>query len=539
MDMPGTTHEKNDQGNSLYWHVLGGNNKHQIGANCGLCVYNYTDGDGKPCKKTLLFDMGVLASDHRFPENPALVDSDTVMPDLARFLYKTDDPGHAPDTPIDSIFLTHSHADHLGGIPFLALMGYKLPKIYATPYTAKRLEQELSNAGLDPSEWPEIYAIAPGKAVTEGPVNVTAFWVSHSTPQSVGFFIETPEGNVLNSGDFKLDQSVVWGPAFSEEQFRRIVSKPVDLLLLDSTGADRDLTPVTEGDVRETLRELMEEYPNKRFIIAIMGGYEENLASAAMVAAEYGRTLWVAGSAHEQALSALQETGMSLSDHLGRAVDLRILGPGKAARDLADSRPKNSVVVVTGAQGHSNAALTRAADGHHNALHLNPKTDIILFCAPSIPGQEAPRAKLLATLGNKGYKVLTRQEAPLYSHAHARLPEIIDFVKMANPQHVMPVHGSKELRDCCAEAMEKMGKKTVRSDNGDVVRISRHEVKSVDPPTKNRPPLLGLKTLQGATWNDRYYLMVSTPQKNVPAVPDPANNNSKKRRPKIFDINGK
>ncbi len=524
---------------SLHWHILGGNNKHRIGANSGLCVYDYADEDGTPRRKTLLFDAGVLFGDSRYPEDPDLADSDTVIPDLGKFLYKANEPGHKPDCPINSIFLTHNHSDHIGAIPLLILMGYQIPQIYATPYTAKRLQQELSNAGLSPDEWPEIYAIAPGKAINEGPVSVTAFWVSHSTPQSVGFFIETPEGNLLNPGDFKLDQSVVWGPAFNEDQFRRIVSKPVDLLLLDSTGADRDVTPVTEGDVRDTLRDLMAQYPDKRFVIAVMSGFEENLASVAMVAAEEGRTLWVAGNAHEQALAALRDTGMSLSDHLKMDLDLRILGPGKAAKDLANGRPRDSIVVVTGAQGHYNAVLPRAADDRHNALHLDPKTDIILFCAPSIPGQEATRERLLATLRNKGYQILTRQEAPLYSQAHARLPEIIDFVKIVNPKNILPIHGSKEQRESCAEAMEKMGKKTVRSDNGDVVSVSRAGVASIDPATKGCPPLIGFKTLQGATWHDRYYLTTSVPrQKPQDTSPKPANNN-KKRRPKIFDIGKK
>lgn len=538
MNMPSSEPGNKGTGGALRWHILGGNNKHRVGANCGLCTYDYTDKNSVPRKKTLLFDIGVLAGDKRYPEDPALADSDTIIPDLDRFLYKVADPSHVPEIPIDSIFLTHNHVDHIGAIPFLILMGYKLPKIYATPYTVKRLQQELSNAGLSPEEWPETYTIAPGKAIEEGPVNVTAFWVSHSTPQSVGFFIETPEGNILNPGDFKLDQSVLWGPAFNEDQFHRIVSKPVDLLLLDSTGADRDVAPVTEGDVRETLRDLIGEHPNKRFIVAVMGGYEENLASVAMVAAEQGRTLWVAGSSHEQALAALRDTGMELSDHLGMDVDLRVLGSGKTARDLAAGKPKDSIVVVTGAQGHSNAALTRAADGHHNALRLDPKTDVIVFCAPSIPGQEALREKLLATLRNKGYTVLTRQDAPLYSHAHARLPEIIDFVKMANPKHVLPIHGSKDLRDGCADAVEKMGRKTLRADNGDVIKVSPEGVLPAEAPAEKAVPLVGFKTLQGKDWDDHYYLMVHVPQAGPASTPKPANSN-KKRRPTIFDINAK
>ena len=269
-----------------------------------------------------------------------------------------------------------------------------------------------------------------------------------------------------------------------------------------------------------------------------MGGYEENLASVAKVATEEGRTLWVAGSAHEQALSALQDTGMTLSDHLDMKVDLRILGPGKATRDLAAAKPQASIVVVTGSQGHANSALTRAAEGNNSTLKINPETDIIVFCAPSMPGQIGTRERLLSTLRGKGYQVLTNKDMPLYSHSHARLPEIIDMMKLANPKHVLPIHGSLELREACAVAMEKMGKKVLRSDNGDVINVSRRTVKSAEPATKGKAPLVGLKTLEGTSWTDRYYLQVNAPQKNPPPVRTPANRN-KKHRPRIFNINQK
>ena len=526
-----------DRTPKIYWHLLGGNNRHRIGANSSLCEFTETNSLGEKKTTRVLFDAGVLMGDARYPEYPEPSACDTIIADYSRFLKKRG--GDVAPEQLDAIFLTHNHSDHMGAIPFMLLQGYEVPKVYGTPYTLKRLEQELANAGLDPDEWPEMSAIAPGKPVQEGALKMNAFWVSHSTPQSVGYFIESPAGNILHPGDFKLDSTVVWGPAWSEEQFKKTVNKPVDLLLLDSTGADRDVPLTTEEDVRETLHELMEQNPRKRFIIAVMSGYEENVASIAKVTAEDGRTLWVSGWSHEQALSALQETGLTLSDTVGKPLEVRMLDRGKSARDLAESKPGDNVVIVTGAAGQPNSTLPRAADGTHPSLKLDKKTDIIVFCAPSIPGQESSRERMMAVLRAKGFTVLTKQDLPLYSQAHSRLPDLLLFASMVWAKSVLPIHGDEHLRNANKEALEKAGAKVVAADNGDVLRVTKEGVKSIDPATKGKPKFTGFKTLQGQHWQDKNYMQINAPQDKPVEQPAPANNNGKIRRPKIFNVNPK
>lgn len=531
LPFPSSGDKKGKAQGALYWHVLGGNNKNRIGGNCGLCVFEETDGQGRVKKRAVLVDAGALSGDPKYPEHDALADMDTIIPDLTRYLRKKDDPTHQPETVIDSIYLTHSHGDHLGAIPFLILMGYEIPKIHATPYTAKRLEQELANAGVPSEEWPDIAVFAPGKPITEGPMTITAFWVSHSTPQSVGFYIETPEGNILNPGDFKLDPTVLWGPAFSDDQFGRIVKNGVDLLLMDSTGADRDITPTTEQKMRDAVQDIMDKNHDKRMVIAVMGGFEENLASVARVAAEAGRDIWIAGWSHEQSLAALKQTGMSLEDCVGVPCTVRMLAPGKAARDLAEADPSKSVVIVTGAQGKPNAVLTRAVEGRHNALKLDPENDMVLFCAPSIPGQEGGRERLFALLRRLNIPFLTRKDADLYPHAHARLPEIRAMADKAQPKTVLPIHGDITLRTACEKAMQDMNLKTIAAGNGAVVRVTKGGAQVAAPENAQDPKMIGFKTLQGGKWNDRHYMMVKT---DKPA-PVPAND-AQKKKPRIFDI---
>lgn len=519
---------------TLHYHVVGGNNRYGMGMNCGVFVY-----ESDQQKFVGVIDMGLMPSNPRSPEAPGLVDAERVMPDYFRLFRNRHDEKHQPDLPADAVFLTHAHPDHASGIPAAILAGCIINKVYATPYNAIRLQQELSNEGIPPEEWPKIFKIAPGAPLREGDVEVSAFWVSHSTPHSVGYHVKTPEGNILHTGDFKLDDSVTWGPAFNEGAYRSMVKdKPVDLLVMDSTGADRDVNPVTENDVREALRDIMQIYPDKRFVVAVMSGFEETFASVAQVTAENGRQFWATGWNHEQVVDALNKTGLTLGQAIGTNVNVNFLGTDAQARNFAAVPADKSVIVVTGAQGQPSAALPSAVDGKNKLLQLDPKTDIILMCAPTMPGHEASRARLMANLAARGFKVLTRNDAELYSHAHARLPEILSMAALTGAKTVLPAHGDAELRASCDIALTAAGQTTVNAANGQVIRVTKNGSYVVNPDQEPSYQLIGMKTYSGREWWDRTYIYQRAASNENMPTPKPVTKDDR-HRPSIFWTKGK
>lgn len=489
---------------SLEWRFLGGNNNDQVGANSGAAVYHYKNRNGRKEKQALLFDIGVMGGDKKL-ENRDLAACDVLMPDITPYLSNPRDSKHKPEIKAEALFLSHSHVDHIEGIPYLIMLGYKLPPVYATPFTSRKLQQMLSNHEIAPEDWPEIVEMAPGQKIKNGRFNVTCFSVSHSTPQSVGFFVETPAGNMMHSADFKLDQTVLGGDTFSEEQFMRLAEQGVDLMLIDSTGSDREGEPVREADVRVALRQLMEENPDKRFVIAAMGGFEEGLASIAKVTAEFGRKLWLAGWSHEQSKAALEDTGLSLGRITGHH-DLDI----RSAKKGAHMQGPESVLVVTGTQGESNAVLTNIAYGNSSTVRLNKEKDIILFCAPSIPGRDGGKEKLVATLRKKGFEVITTREKTLYSPGHGRLSEILELARMADSRFYAPIHGDNGLLEKNKAELEGQGHKVLSARNGDSIRVDAKGVRLERKPNGDSR-WVGFKTLTGSHWKERYYLTVWHP----------------------------
>lgn len=515
----------------VFYSFLSGLNKSKIGGNTSILNLTYETGDDFRC----MVDPGDIFGDNRYLEDPSMRDCDTIIADMrAYFDYDDGKAITKAEKPLDMIILSHSHRDHIGAISKLMLMGYKMPPIYATPYTKERLYQHLSNENISPAEWPKVVEVAPGQSIKREGVEIGLFSVSHSTPQSLGIAFKTVEGTIVHTCDFKLDDTVIWGPGFDENQFKRVAGEDISLLLMDSTGADSKKKPVTEHDFRETLRDLFAQHKNKRFIIASHPGFEENMASIAKVVAEHKKTLFIDSWSHEQVFSALHQTGLELGDHIDAPIDIRSLTSLKHQRESRQMKPKDSVVLVAGVLGQKNSSLVRAVNKKSKTLDLDPKTDIILFCGPNMPGQDRENKYILLNeIKKQGFKTYAHPDYKLYPHAHARQSEIKKFAKLVKSKTIVPIHGDSKLREENKRLLEKEGHTVIKAENGQTLRLKGGRT-SIVKDKAFKPEFIGFETRSGSHWTDRDYVVKLSVNYSIDK---PSNDNDTpkgRRKPRLF-----
>lgn len=516
----------------VLYHFLSGLNKERVGGNTSILDVTYDDGSQLRC----MVDPGDLFGDKRNPEHPALGTCDSVIADMREYFDHEDHDGKITkaEKPLDCIILSHSHRDHIGAVSKMMLMGYKMPQIYATPYTKQRLFQHLNNENIPPSDWPKVREIAPGQKIKFPEVEIGFFSVSHSTPQSLGLVFKTPEGSIVHTCDWKMDDSLTWGPNFDAGQFKKMAGDDVTVLLMDSTGADSDKKPVTEAEFRKTLSKIMSDHPDKRFVIATHPGFEENMASIAKVVAQQKRKFYVDGWSHEQVFSALKATGLKLSDHIKEDIEIKSLNSAPNKREFDADKPGDSIVLVAGVLGQKNSSLVRAVNGSSKTLQLDPKKDIILFCGPNMPGQDREnKYVLMAELDKQGFKVMGHPDYKLYPHAHARRSEIIKLAEMTGAKYNVPVHGDQRLRDKNEELLKEQGHKVLKPQNGQTIRLKKGKA-VIDKEFDKTPQYIGFETRTGSHWTERDYVVKMTVN-----YKEPANENDKpsprdKRKPRIF-----
>ncbi|HTS41401.1 MAG TPA: ribonuclease J [Xanthobacteraceae bacterium] len=409
----------------------------EIGMN--LSIY----GLGDERRRTwLAVDLGVsFASEDQLPG------VDLIMPDI-RYL-------EAERRNLAGLVLTHAHEDHFGAVLDLWLR-LNVP-IYATPFTAALLTaKRLSEPGAPAIP---IKEIALGSRFKIGAFDIELVSVAHSIPESNALIIRTPHGNVLHTGDWKLDPTPVVGAPTDEAKLRALGNEGCLALIGDSTNAVRDGRSPSEKDVARTLGELIAD-ARRRVAVTTFASNVARIRAVADAARATGREVVVVGRAMERVVQVARETG-----YLDGVQDFREM-------DAYGYLPPDKVVALcTGSQGEPRAALARIAEDEHPEVTLT-KGDRVIFSSRPIPGNEKAIGRVINGLINQGVEVITDRTHLVHVSGHPRRAELEEMLAWVKPQIVVPVHGEALHLSEHADLARRCGSKALRCRNGDLVRLA-------------------------------------------------------------------
>lgn len=417
-------------GDELLFLALGGSD--EIGMNVNL--YG--------CQgKWVMLDLGLTFGGSDYPG------CELVLPDL-EFIERNRDA-------LLGIVLTHGHEDHIGAIPYLAAdLGVPL---YATPFTATLIRGKLEEEGL--GETVELKVIPNGGSFSLGPFGFRYISLAHSIPDMNAVVIETPHGRIFHTGDWKLDQEPILGTPVDPGSLRTLGDEGVFALVCDSTNAFNSDASGTEGSVREGLMQSVKAAPG-RVLVTSFASNAARLETLHQVAKATGRQLCVAGRSLDRIVRAAQANGM-LKDF-----------PAPMDFDAAMRLPRSQLMIVaTGGQGESRAALARIATDNH-PLKLDTG-DTVIFSSKQIPGNEMAIGRIQNALARKDVVMVTEKQAHVHVSGHPGRPELKAMYEWLRPELLVPVHG--ERRHMAEQARFGLScgiPKALVQSNGDVVRLA-------------------------------------------------------------------
>ena len=381
----------------------------QIGMN--ITAFEYED-------SIVVVDCGLS-----FPEDDML-GIDLVIPDITYLKDNIDK--------VKGFVITHGHEDHIGALPYV-LREVNVP-IYATKLTIGLIDNKLKEHNLLRSTKRKV--IKHGQSINLGCFRIEFIKTNHSIQDASALAIYSPAGIVIHTGDFKVDYTPVFGDAIDLQRFAEIGKKGVLALMCDSTNAERKGFTMSERTVGKTFDNIFAEHRNTRIIIATFASNVDRVQQIINSAYKYGRKVAV--------------EGRSMVNVIGTAAELGYLQiPDKTLVDIDQIKnyPDDKVVLITtGSQGESMAALSRMAANIHKKVTIKPN-DTIIFSSNPIPGNEKAVSKVINELSMKGADVIF-QDAHVSGHACQE--EIKLIYSLVKPKYSIPVHG--EYRHLKAQA---------------------------------------------------------------------------------------
>ena len=381
----------------------------QIGMN--ITAFEYED-------SIVVVDCGLS-----FPENDML-GIDLVIPDVT---YLKDNIEK-----VKGFVITHGHEDHIGALPYV-LKEINVP-IYATKLTVGLIDNKLKEHNLLRTTKRKV--IKHGQSINLGCFRIEFIKTNHSIQDASALAIYSPAGTVIHTGDFKVDYTPVFGDAIDLQRFAEIGKKGVLALMCDSTNAERKGFTMSERTVGKTFDNIFSEHRNNRIIIATFASNVDRVQQIINSAYKYGRKVAIEGRSMVNVIGTAAELGY-----------LRIPDKTLVEIDQIKNYPDDKVVLITtGSQGESMAALSRMAANIHQKVTIKPN-DTIIFSSNPIPGNEKAVSKVINELSRKGADVIFQD---VHVSGHACQEEIKLIYSLVKPKYAIPVHG--EYRHLKAQA---------------------------------------------------------------------------------------
>src|SRR6476659_10025160 len=413
-------------------------------------------GLGEVGKNTTVFEADgeaiVVDAGLAFPRDEHL-GVDLILPD---FTYLTN-----LEKPIRAVLLTHGHEDHVGSLPYL-LRQARVQEVWATRLTLGLIKSKLDEHGLLRST--ELKEADPeGEPVQLGPFTVEFIRVAHSIPDAVAIVLDTPGGRILHTGDYKLDHTPVDGLRTDVGRLAELGNRGVDLLLGDSTNAERPGVTGSERLVGEAFRQIIPQRTG-RVLVASFASNVHRMQQATDVAVEVGRKVCVVGRSMRKNLNIARNLG-----YIDMPEDILI-----RPAELDEYEPGQVLILCTGSQGEPLSALVRIAYGDHPAVHVE-RGDTVIISARPVPGNELAVHDAINQLAKLGAEVLHQENAPVHVSGHGHAEELRTMISLVRPKALMPVHGEFRMLAAHARLAEEGGvppEAIVLAENGSVVELS-------------------------------------------------------------------
>ena len=388
-----------------------------------------------------------------FPENDML-GIDIVIPDVTYLKENI--------SKVKGMVFTHGHEDHIGALPYI-LKELNVP-LYATKLTMGLIERKLTEHNLMRGTKRKV--VKPGQSINLGEFRIEFIKTNHSIQDAVALAIYSPAGIVVHTGDFKVDYTPVFGDAIDLQRFAEIGKKGVLALMCDSTNAERPGFTASERTVGRTIDNLFAENRDHRIIIATFASNVDRVQQIINTAYKYGRKVVVEGRSMVNVISTAAELGY-LNIPENTLIDLEQM------KNYPDDQ---MVLITTGSQGESMAALSRMAANVHKKIVIKPG-DTVIFSSNPIPGNEKAVSKVINELSMKGANVIFQD---VHVSGHACQEEIKLIYTLVHPKYALPVHGEYRHLKAQATLAENIG---IPKDNifimktGDVLEMDQDSAK--------------------------------------------------------------